>query len=32
MGSLFPGMIHVRDVGLKQACDEEIWEWARENS
>jgi predicted nuclease of predicted toxin-antitoxin system len=26
--SLFPGVIHVRDVGLKQASDEVIWEWA----
>ena len=30
--SLFSGLIHVRDVGLKQAGDEEIWDWARENS
>ena len=28
----FPGLIHVRDVGLKQAADEEIWDWAKENS
>ena len=28
LSSLFPGMIHVRDVGLKQASDEVIWEWA----
>lgn len=29
LSSLFPGMIHVRDVGLKQASDEVIWGWAR---
>jgi predicted nuclease of predicted toxin-antitoxin system len=32
LASLFPGLIHVRDVGLKQAGDEEIWDWARENN
>jgi len=32
LSSLFPGLIHVRDVGLKQASDEVIWEWARSNS
>lgn len=31
LASLFPGLIHVRDVGLKQADDQEIWFWAREN-
>jgi predicted nuclease of predicted toxin-antitoxin system len=31
LASLFPGLIHVRDIGLKQASDEEIWSWAREN-
>ncbi len=31
LASLFPGVIHVRDVGLKQADDREIWDWAREN-
>jgi len=31
LASLFPGLIHVRDVGLKQASDKEIWAWAREN-
>ncbi len=31
LASLFTGLIHVRDVGLKQAADEEIWNWAREN-
>lgn len=29
LSSLFPGIIHVRDVGLKQASDEVIWDWAR---
>jgi predicted nuclease of predicted toxin-antitoxin system len=24
-------MIHVREVGLKQASDQEIWLWAKEN-
>jgi len=31
LASLFPGLIHVRDVGLRQAGDREIWDWAREN-
>ena len=31
LASLFPGLIHVRDISLKQASDEEIWNWAREN-
>jgi predicted nuclease of predicted toxin-antitoxin system len=30
LASLFPGLIHVRDVGPKQAGDSEIWMWARE--
>ena len=29
--SLFPVLTHVRDVGLKQAADERIWAWAKEN-
>ena len=29
--SLFPGLTHVRDVGLKQAGDERIWMWAKKN-
>ena len=29
LSSLFPGMVHVRDVGLKQASDEGIWGWAK---
>lgn len=28
---LFPGLAHVRDVGLKQADDKDIWEWAKTN-
>ena len=32
LASLFPGLIHVRDVWLKQASDETIWEWAKMNS
>ena len=27
LASLFPGLIHVRDIGLKQASDETIWDW-----
>jgi predicted nuclease of predicted toxin-antitoxin system len=29
---LFPGLTHVRDVGLKQAADQQIWTWAKENA
>ena len=32
LAGLFPGLIHVRDVGLKQASDETIWDWAKRNS
>lgn len=28
---LFPGLTHVRDVGLKKAGDEDIWRWAKTN-
>ena len=28
---LFPGLTHVRDVGLKQVDDTVIWEWAKAN-
>ena len=28
---LFPGLTHVRDVGLKEADDKNIWEWAKAN-
>ena len=29
LGLLFPGLTHVRDVGLKQADDQTIWQWAK---
>jgi predicted nuclease of predicted toxin-antitoxin system len=29
--SLFPGITHVRDVGLKQASDEQIWTRAKDD-
>ncbi len=29
LSSLFPGLSHVRELGLKQASDEVIWEWGR---
>jgi predicted nuclease of predicted toxin-antitoxin system len=32
LASLFPGLTHVRDVGLKQADDRGIWDWAKQNS
>ncbi len=32
LNSLFTGLIHVRDVGLKQASDQLIWDWAKENA
>lgn len=32
LSSLFPGLTHVRDVGLNRASDETIWEWAKRNS
>ncbi len=32
LGLLFPGLTHVRDVGLKQAHDLDIWNWAKENA
>ena len=31
LNQLFPGLTHVRDVGLKQAADQQIWDWARDN-
>jgi len=30
--SLFPGLTHVREIGLRQAPDVAIWEWAKDNS
>jgi predicted nuclease of predicted toxin-antitoxin system len=32
LATLFAGMIHVRDIGLKQASDERIWKWAKDNN
>ncbi len=32
LASLFPGLIRVRDIGLKQGSDETIWQWAKTNS
>jgi hypothetical protein len=29
LSPLFSGLTHVREVGLKQAQDENIWEWAK---
>ncbi len=31
LGSLFPGLTHVRDIGLARAADEIIWDWAKAN-
>ncbi len=31
LGELFPGIAHVREVGLKQANDHSIWNWAEQN-
>jgi predicted nuclease of predicted toxin-antitoxin system len=31
LASLFPRLIHVRDVNLSRAPDREIWDWARAN-
>jgi predicted nuclease of predicted toxin-antitoxin system len=28
--SLFPEMLYVREIGLKQASDKDIWNWARD--
>jgi predicted nuclease of predicted toxin-antitoxin system len=30
--SLFASLMHVRDVGLKQADDQSIWDWAKANN
>jgi len=29
---LFPGSVHVRDVGLKASDDADVWEYAQNNS
>jgi predicted nuclease of predicted toxin-antitoxin system len=31
LGDLYPGSIHVRDVGLKEATDTVIWNYAKHN-
>jgi predicted nuclease of predicted toxin-antitoxin system len=31
LSPLFPGLIHVREIGLKQASDDMIWDWAKAN-
>ncbi len=31
LNELFPGLMHVRDVGLKQADNRAIWDWAKAN-
>ena len=31
LASLFPGRVHVRDIGLKQASDTSVWEYAKRN-
>ena len=30
--TLFTGLKHVRDIGLRQAPDEQIWKWAKDNN
>ena len=32
LADLFPGSVHVRDVGLKAADDSEVWKYAQDNS
>lgn len=32
LADLYPGSVHVRAVGLKEASDAEIWEYAKENA
>lgn len=31
LASLFPSLIHLRDIGLKQGSDSMIWNWAKTN-
>ncbi len=31
LADLYPASLHVRDSGLKEAEDEEIWQYARQN-
>ena len=30
LADLYPGSAHVRDLGLKEAADEAIWDYARQ--
>ena len=32
LASLFPGLVHVREAGVKQASDETIWQWAKNHN
>ena len=32
LSDLFPGSVHVRDVGLQKASDSAIWTYAKENA
>ncbi|MGH9902441.1 MAG: DUF5615 family PIN-like protein, partial [Pyrinomonadaceae bacterium] len=31
LADLFPGSVHVRDVGLKEADDPDVWDYAKRN-
>jgi predicted nuclease of predicted toxin-antitoxin system len=31
LAHLFPGMLHVRDIGLRAAPDPDIWEYAKQH-
>jgi predicted nuclease of predicted toxin-antitoxin system len=31
LGDLYPDSVHVRDVGLRDSSDTEIWEYAKQN-
>lgn len=31
LADLFPGSLHIRDIGLRDATDTEIWEYAKQN-
>ena len=32
LNQLLPGLTHVREVGLQEADDQQIWDWARDNA
>ena len=32
LGDLYPGSVHVRDVGLASADDTAVWEYAKQNA